>query len=540
MKKIAVLSVLLIFLTSFAFAGTIDLPKTGQTKCYDTAGVDIPCAGTGQDGDILAGVPWPDPRFTTNGSPSLADTTITDNLTGLVWASNANIMPTRDPGWDKDALVNDGCVTWQHALDYVAKLNGENYLGHSDWYLPNVNELESLVNAGEENGSAVWLKTQGFTNVATADYWSSTNSPVYTYDAWYVEVSSGQVRLYEKSFDKRVWPVRSGPNDSYPAPLWKTGQTITYYQGDDGDLQKGVAWPNPRFTSHDGTVTDNLTGLMWIKNAQQISVIYPGAPWQQTLDYVKGMNNGTYENFGYTDWRLPNRKELYSLTDFSRYNPSLPSGHPFTNVQNNWYWSSTTYASYTLNAWSVWGGTVFFMVAKSYYDYQWPVRGGQTGPLGDLDISVTKTASPDPVSVGNNLTYTVVVTNNGPETGTGVTLTDTLPSSVTYVSASSTKGTPTKSGNTVTCSIGTLSSGASATVTIVVTPTTAGTITNTASVTCNETDTNSSNNIATESTTVNALTDCSTWEQVIAKYQKYVAGQAGWTDVIECYQEYAS
>ncbi|MCX6791855.1 MAG: DUF1566 domain-containing protein, partial [Candidatus Gottesmanbacteria bacterium] len=116
----------------------------------------------------------------------------------------------------------------------------------------------------------------------------------------------------------------------YPAQIWKTGQTTSYKTGDDGDLERGVAWPSPRFTDHGNTVTDNLTGLMWIRNAN-----LPGVykTWQQALDYVKGMNAGTYdENFGYTDWRLPNRKELHSLTDYSRYNPAIPSGHPPNRV----------------------------------------------------------------------------------------------------------------------------------------------------------------------------------------------------------------
>jgi formylglycine-generating enzyme required for sulfatase activity len=72
--------------------------------------------------------------------------------------------------------------------------------------------------------------------------------------------------------------------------------------------------------------------------------------WQEALDYVKGMNNGTYENFGYTDWRLPNRKELHSLADYLKYNPALPTGHSFTNVQANNYWSSTSNANNTDNA----------------------------------------------------------------------------------------------------------------------------------------------------------------------------------------------
>ena len=73
---IAAILLLSFFLSNYAIDGTIQLPKTGQTHCYDTAGNPIACAGTGQDGEIQAGVAWPTPRFAVNG-----DTTITDNLT---------------------------------------------------------------------------------------------------------------------------------------------------------------------------------------------------------------------------------------------------------------------------------------------------------------------------------------------------------------------------------------------------------------------------------------------------------------------------
>jgi uncharacterized repeat protein (TIGR01451 family) len=362
---------------------------------------------------------------------------------------------------------------------------------------------------------------------------------------WYGYAGNGS-KSYNYDY---VWPVRAGQCGSLDHSvicLPKTGQTKCYNTyggeipcagtGQDGEIQAGVARPDPGFTDHgDGTITDNLTGLMWTKNAN-----LPGGskPWQEALDYCNNLTLG-----GYNDWRLPNRKELYSFTDFSRDDPSLPTGYPFTNVQAYHYWSSTSDAGYPVSAWivGVWSGSVYDGNKSYHYDYVWPVRSGQTGPLGNLDISVIKTDSPDPVTVGNNLTYTIVVSNNGPETGTGVTLTDTLPSSVTYVSATSTQGTCTRSGSTVTCNIGTLANGASTTVTIIVTPTAAGTITNTASVTCNETDTNSGNNTATATTTVNASpTGCSTWSDVITKYNAYVSGSATWNNVISCYNQYVS
>ena len=115
------------------------------------------------------------------------------------------------------------------------------------------------------------------------------------------------------------------------------------------------------------------------------------------------------------------------------------------------------------------------------------------------DLSITKTDSADPVAVGGNLTYTVTMTNNGPSAATDVTLTDTLPGGVTFVSAMPSQGTCSGTA-TVTCALGTISSGASATVAIVVTPTTAGTITNSASVTANETDPDTANNFTTQTT----------------------------------------
>jgi uncharacterized repeat protein (TIGR01451 family) len=120
------------------------------------------------------------------------------------------------------------------------------------------------------------------------------------------------------------------------------------------------------------------------------------------------------------------------------------------------------------------------------------------------DMSITKSDSPDPVTVGSSLTYTITVKNNGPSAATGVTMTDPLPGTVTFVSATPSQGNCTGTA-TVTCSLGSLSNGASATVTIVVTPTQAGGISNTTTVTANEADPVTSNNSATEPTTVNAV-----------------------------------
>jgi hypothetical protein len=207
---------------------------------------------------------------------------------------------------------------------------------------------------------------------------------------------SGYVAGDGKSDDGYVFPVRSGqlnnPDPLYPANVWKTGQTTSYASGDDGDLEIGAVWQAMRFTDHgDGTVTDNLTGLMWSKNANPAGGT---KTWQEALDYVKTLSTG-----GHSDWRLPNRKELFSLIDRSKYDPALPAqaARLFQNVQSDYYWSSTTFAYGTGGAWIVlmWNGYVDGS-GKSYHGCVWSVRSGQ-GPLGYPDISVT----PNPVPFGS-------------------------------------------------------------------------------------------------------------------------------------------
>jgi uncharacterized repeat protein (TIGR01451 family) len=127
---------------------------------------------------------------------------------------------------------------------------------------------------------------------------------------------------------------------------------------------------------------------------------------------------------------------------------------------------------------------------------------GAAAPAAQADLTVTKSDAPDPVMAGNNLIYMAIVTNNGPAQATGVTLTDTLPQGVTFVSAIPSQGECRKNGTTVTCNLGTLANGAGAAVAIVVTPMAAGTITSTARVTANEADPTPANNTFTAGTTV--------------------------------------
>ena len=152
---------------------------------------------------------------------------------------------------------------------------------------------------------------------------------------------------------------------------------------------KGVVCPNPRFTDNSsGTVTDNLTGLIWLQNAN----VAGARNWVEALADVENLNKdgvmngasaGDKSNGGIhqKDWRLPNRNELASLTDSSNNNPALPSGYSsfFNNVQSGSYWSGDTLKGGIAYAWIVNLSDLGILdtANKAEMCYVWPVRAGK-------------------------------------------------------------------------------------------------------------------------------------------------------------------
>ena len=118
-----------------------------------------------------------------------------------------------------------------------------------------------------------------------------------------------------------------------------------------------------------------------------------------------------------------------------------------------------------------------------------------------IDLAVTKVGTPNPDTLPGDITWKMVVTNNGPSTATGVTTSDPVPAGNTFVSVSTTQGSCT-GGAVVSCSLGTIAAGGSVTITLVTKPSTEGTQTNTVTVVGNETETNTSNNTASASVVV--------------------------------------
>ena len=211
-------------------------------------------------------------------------------------------------------------------------------------------------------------------------------SSVSGYDAACDVDHDGDIDIYDIQLTAGHWG-QTGTYDIYPAMVPKTGQITSYGARDDGALQRGVAWPVPRFTDNlDGTVTDNLTGLIWLKDANCFGL----KVWAKALSDANTLNSG---ECGLTDgsmegdWRLPNVREMQSLVHYGFYNPVVPNtagtgqwapGDPFTGVQSYPYWSSTSFAGFPSNAFDVYlnDGNVNYN-GKSITLYVWPVRGGQ-------------------------------------------------------------------------------------------------------------------------------------------------------------------
>jgi hypothetical protein len=270
--------------TSFAqsFSKTIArLSDTGQTISY------TPTFGEDNDYTINS------PSYTNNSNG-----TITDNVTGLMWQQ-----------------VDGGEMTIENATIYC-----ENLIlgGFSDWRLPNPIESFSILNHQNNNPA---INTTFFT-ASTAEYW------------W--------TNTYEFNSTTKVWCTNAGGGiGNHPkSETISAGGIKRFHVRAVRDISMPTTLANHFTDNGDGTITDNLTELVWQKtpNTQTQN-------WENALFYAENL---ALSNL--SDWRLPNIKELQSLNDESRTNPSInPLFFPSIGVNN--YWSSTSLPNQTTNSW---------------------------------------------------------------------------------------------------------------------------------------------------------------------------------------------
>lgn len=325
---------------------------TGQNRCYDAEGKEIPCSGTGQDGEFLFGLSAKN-RFQKRGD------LIYDILTGLFWTKNANLF--------------EFPMSWEEAFEKIKSLNKKRFLGFSDWRLPNRRELKSLIYFQAKN--PVLPPDNPFEGVFHGWYWTSTTAVINPAYAWNIHFGGGRMFYSHKEDERMVWPVRGDfllPATGQISCYNKYGQKISCLgTGQDGELRKGLSWPKPRFSILGDVVKDNLTGLYWTKNADLAQGL---VTWTEAFEIIKDCNKKRLGNF--SDWRLPNINELESLVDAEHHSPALPLDHPFENIRE-FYWSSTTSYYDPLWAWALYlyKGAVGIGLKKGPHFYVWAVRG---------------------------------------------------------------------------------------------------------------------------------------------------------------------
>ncbi len=259
----------------------LKLPDTGQTGDYTTT--------FGEDADYTINAP----SFTNNGNG-----TITDNVTGLMWQQ-----------------TDGGEMTVESAATYVAALR---LGGFADWRLPTAHEGFSILNHQNNNPA---VNTTYFTTTA-AEYW------------WTSDKQVGDAT--------KIWCTNAGGGiGNHPkSETVSAGGVKKFHIRAVRNIAAATTVANPFTDNGDGTVKDNLTGLIWQKMPNPNTLT-----WEQALTYAEGLTLG-----GASDWRLPNIKELESINDERIVNPSVSTTY-FSTIGIKNYWSSTSLPNQTTRAW---------------------------------------------------------------------------------------------------------------------------------------------------------------------------------------------
>jgi len=296
---------IILVLGAFVYALAGPLPDTGQTKCYDYSN-DIACPQLGesfygQDASFLINPPSYT-KLDDQGKDLPDDATewamVRDNVTGLIWEVKT------DDGTIHD---KDNRYPWQNAQDvFIAELNTTTFGGYSDWRLPTIKELTSIENLSRYNPT---IDTYYFPETASNyPYWSCTPVGSIGVNAWYIYFDSGRDVGSSKSDASYVRAVCGGQSDS------------------------------SFVDNRDDTVTDTATGLMW----QQVTASTMMS-WEAALSYSENLSLAEY-----SDWRLPNRRELRSIVDYEKVYPAVDTDY-FPDTMGSHYWSSTSLVYYYTN-----------------------------------------------------------------------------------------------------------------------------------------------------------------------------------------------
>jgi len=315
---------------------------TAQTSCFDVVSA-LPCPAAsapfyGQDAQFNGNQP--------SYALSADGLTVHDNVTGLSWQ--------KSPDTNGDGLINaSDKMTLTQAQARPAGLNAVGYGGFSDWRLPTIKELYSLMNfMGLDPSGATGNDTSALTpfiDRAFFDFgYGDTAAGERVIDAQFAsstlyvnKVMLGDAALFGVNFaDGRI-----------------KGYDLVHTMKGAGDAAfyvrcvRGAAYGENDFVDNgDGTITDRATTLMWTRDDSG-----KGLNWQEALAWAQAKNSENY--LGHNDWRLPNTKELQSIVDYSRSPDTTSSAaiNPLfncTGITNEagkpdypFYWTGTTHIS---------------------------------------------------------------------------------------------------------------------------------------------------------------------------------------------------
>jgi hypothetical protein len=275
----------------------------------------------------------------------------------LIWEKKSNDDSLHDQDntyrWSGDGSQE---TIWDW-LDDLNSEGGTGFAGHNDWRIPNVKEVQSMVHFGRRAPSVDTVFNSNCVVGATVTtgsctplswMWSSTSMEGWPDNAWMIGIGGvGHIYLGDKVQPLSVRAVRG--TSTLPA----TGQTKSYNADkndghpsavavpDDGTVRTGT--PLSYTDNGNGTVTDNVTGLMWEDKSQTNGLhsvhnlyAWSGNGAQETIwDWLDDVNAEGGTGFaGHNDWRMPNVKELLSLVDYGRMHPGIdpvftaaPSSH---------------------------------------------------------------------------------------------------------------------------------------------------------------------------------------------------------------------
>jgi hypothetical protein len=356
------------------------IPDTGPIKCYDIwLGLEeneVPCPKLGepfygQDPNYIINPP----SYTKldekgNDLPENAESwvMVRDNVTGLIWEiktpsdgkedhSNPHDADNKYTWYDSNPETNGGnkgtAGDGTDTEDFINALNNKAFGGYTDWRIPDIYELGSIVDLSR---SGIVFQKKMFPNNRNDYYWSSMTSAYTEYFAWRVSFVEGR---YDMSYMK---------DTSLYARAVRGEQCRSYDQ---------------LVINDDRTVTDLSTGLMWNQKTHTIK------SWFEAISVCE---DSRFADF--SDWRLPSREELRSIVSYHHDKPSINS-EAFQDTILEFYWSSTskTIGTFTARGIVFRNGNDFALDKDDEYYYCRAVRGGQNQLPGHLIILSPNQAS---------------------------------------------------------------------------------------------------------------------------------------------------